>query len=242
MMILRVEESDLRGLLFEHKESLQPKGLWAGFTDFLAGVFYVVTVVTVDMSLVWQIILAALGLLFAFSGLWQIVSSRLRSYTVEQLFEDIRAMDRTEVKSTLIAIKAGSGPCKGRYLLYHDDGWDCDFFPNHKTLEPATAEKEQLARYLGDSYGLELSSSDIFFVTEADSEKPSKEHENELRYYHYRLYSAVLENMPLEYQNSAFTIESGKLCSWKTIDEMLADERTYAVNHDVLRLVRDYAA
>ena len=44
-------------------------------------------------------------------------------YDAITLYEDIVNMDRTERRSSIIAVKDAN-----RYLLYRDLGWGCDFF------------------------------------------------------------------------------------------------------------------
>lgn len=181
-----------------------------------------------------------MGLLFACYGCQQWYRASRNRYTDRQLFEDIKRMNRTEIKSSLIAVK-GCGEYFGtRFLLYKDEGWDCDFLPNRKTIDPSPDEAGRLARYLSEHYGIPLGDFDIEFVTEAESEKACIEHGDQLRYYHYRLYEARVKRMPEAWSKPAFRAADGRECRWMSVEEMLSDERIRLVNRDVVAAVRDY--
>ncbi len=70
--------------------------------------------------------------------------------------------------------------------------------------------------------------------------KECVEHGNQLRYYHYRLYQAVVKRMPEQWKSLSFKISGGKECRWLSVDEMFADQRIRQVNGDVVTAVRDY--
>ena len=147
----------------------------------------------------------------------------------------IKHMDRTEVRSSIIAIRNRNN----QYLTYYDEGWKCDFFPNRATASPETNEA-RLAEYLQHNFGLPENTCSLELVAEGSEAKPSTEHGNELRYYEYKLYRAVVKTMPEGWDAAEFRTQ-GKRCKWLTLDEMMANPRTNGINHYVIALVRDHA-
>lgn len=239
-MVLRIEESDLNAVLLAHKDAIGSLSVGHGVADAVAGVFYLATALSAGFPVILQNGLAIIGVLFACYGVWQWRRASRNRYTDRQLFEDIRRMDRTEVRSSLIAVKGCGDGFGNRFLLYRDHGWDCDFLPNKKTTDPAPDEARRLAYYLSEQYDIPYDDFDISFVVDAESEKECVEHGNQLRYYHYRLYQAVVKRMPEQWKSLSFKTSGGKECRWLSVDEMFADQRIRQVNGDVVTAVRDY--
>ena len=239
-MVLRIEESDLNNVLLTHKDAIGSLSAAHGVADAVAGVFYIATAFSAGFPPVALVVLAIIGLLFSCYGCQQWLRARRNRYTDRQLFEDIKRMDRTEVRSSLIAVKGCGDYFGNRFLLYHDDGWDCDFLPNRKTTDPAPDEEKRLAAYLSEHYGIPLKDFSLSFITDAESEKECEEHDNQIRYYHYRLYCATVLRMPETWRSPLFATDSGKRCRWMSVDEMFANKRICQVNGDVITAVRDY--
>ena len=239
-MVLRIEESDLNNVLLAHRGAIGSLSVTHGVVDAVAGIFYIATAFSAGFPPVALAVLAIIGLLFSCYGCQQWLRARGNRYTDRQLFEDIKRMDRTEVRSSLIAVKGCGEYFGNRFLLYHDDGWNCDFLPNRKTTDPAPDEARRLAAYLSEQYDIPLDDFSIAFITDAESQKECAEHENQIRYYHYRLYCATVLRMPEKWSDAAFQTSAGKQCRWMSIDEMFADERIRQINGDVITAVRDY--
>lgn len=125
-----------------------------------------------------------------------------------------------------------------RYLLFFDEGWRCDFFPYCRTVEPVSADMEQAARYLSDTFGISRSDFTLHPVDQRESAKPYMEHDGEERHYIYRLYRADVTRMPDAWQTDRFTVGM-KQCRWMTTEEMLDDPRIREVNSDVVGMVRN---
>lgn len=239
-MVLRIEESDLDNVLLAHKDAIGSLSVAHGVADAVAGVFYIVTAFSAEFPVVPLVVLAIIGLLFSCYGCQQWFRASRNRYTDRQLFEDIKRMDRTEVRSSLVAVKGCGEYFGNRFLLYHDDGWNCDFLPNRKTMDPAPDESKRLAAWLSEQYDIPCEDFAVSFITDADSKKECAEHDNQIRYYHYRLYCATVSRMPEKWCNPEFATSSGKQCRWMSVDEMFADERIRQVNGDVITAVRDY--
>lgn len=149
-------------------------------------------------------------------------------------------MDRTERSSSIIALKNTADDFPHRFLVYLDKGWDCTFFPNHKTIEPESENELALQQYLFNEFGVPQDGLRLKYVCNSESKKPSTEHNGEMRYYEYSLYKATVKHIPETWKTDRFQIGS-KECRWMSIDEMLAAPRVNEINHDVIALVRDYA-
>lgn len=237
-MILRIEESDLRTHLTVHDLDIGRGQRAASVAGLFAGIFYVHTTLTIGTP--WlRYTLLVLALAFT---VWQaciLYRIMKHPYNADKLLKDVEAMDRTERRSTIIAIRDATGELADRYLVYRDDGWGCDFFPNHRSAEPETADKQQSVQYLKNSFGLGADAFTIRHVGHQESSKPSTEHNNEIRYYDYQLYQADVKDLPESWKADSFKVGS-KDCKWMTIEEMMRDPTIRKVNSDVVTLVRDH--
>lgn len=239
-MVLRIDESDLNAVLLAHKDAIGSLSVGHGIADMVAGLFYLATALSSGFPVIPQVCLAIIGLLFACYGAQQWHRASKNRYTDRQLFKDIKRMDRSEVRSSLIAVKGCGDDFSNRFLLYRDNGWNCDFLPNKKTTDPVPDEVRRLAQFLSEQYGIPREDFDISFVVDAESKKECVEHDNQLRYYHYRLYQADVKRMPEQWKALSFRTSGGKECRWMSVDEMFADERIRQANGDVITAVRDY--
>jgi len=189
----------------------------------------------------FKILLGVLGVLVMLLAARDLCHSYRTRCTVDSLNDEIAALNRTEIKSTIVAIRARGGAFAGSYLLYHDVGWNCDFFPNHKTIENAPAEVESLRKYLATTYQIPAGDLNLTFICESDSKKRCVEHNDELRYYRYRLYRADVATLPELWCSRSFVTANGLQCRWMSLTEMFSDAKMTDINGDVLTLVRDYS-
>ena len=181
----------------------------------------------------FQGLLLALSIIFMFYGVWSLITACRNKYDAITLYEDIANMDRTERRSSIIAVKDAN-----RYLLYRDLGWGCNFFPNHATASSTDEDVRQLTTYFADEFGIPAKGLTLSRICVKDSEKPSTEHDGEVRYYEYTLYRASVTVMPDAWRSTEFHV-GAKDCRWMTLDEMLADPVINKINHDVVTMVRD---
>lgn len=238
-MILHIDEADLDRCLLGHKETIGGPPVRGAIADTVAGVFCIATAVASGFSGLPLNILVTIGLLFTFYGIRNAWHWHDRKCSDRQLFEEIKDMNRTEIRSSLVAVK-GCDRVSNRFLLYYDNGWSCDFFPNRKTVDPGDSEIGFLKKYISEEFGISKSDLKLTFVTEKDSEKQCVEHDNEFRYYHYRLYSATLNKLPDGWRERSFVAPNGCKCRWLTVEEMLSDPRIREINYDVVSAIRDY--
>ena len=232
-MVLRIDEAELRARLFEHKEQIGFGPIANGVVIIIEGLFYIPAALTSGLDQIFQGLLLALSIIFIFYGVWSLITACRNKYDAITLYEDIANMDRTERRSSIIAVKDAN-----RYLLYRDLGWGCDFFPNHATASSTDEDVRQLTTYFADEFGIPAKDFTLSHICVKDSEKPSTEHDGEVRYYEYTLYRASVTVMPDAWRSTEFHV-GAKDCRWMTLDEMLADPGINKINHDVVAMVRD---
>ena len=148
-------------------------------------------------------------------------------------------MDRTEKRSSIIAVRDASAQARNRFLLYYDARWDCDFFPNHATEGTVPMEKPALANWLSGAFEVPQSSFTLTYIREMTHTKPAVSHDNQLRDYVYRLWVADVNPLPQEWQADSFTV-GGYQCRWETIAGMESNKRLMEVNDDVVGLVKGF--
>lgn len=236
-MILRIDQKDLQSYLAEHSNEIGKGDLETWVTNALAGVSFVLSAWAVEnIFLKW-----VLGIIAVAYCVWtacKLVKIIRNPFDANKLLKGVETMDRTERRSSIIALRDATGEFRDRYLLYRDDGWGCDFFPNHKTSEPISSDKQQIADYISNTFGIPKESFELAYVGHDVSEKESTEHNNELRYYDYQLYNAEVKKIPDSWKANSFNVGS-KRCRWMSIDEMLSDDEIKKTNYDVVSMVRD---
>lgn len=110
--------------------------------------------------------------------------------------------------------------------------------PNHRSFDSYEEDKRKLSSYLSSEFKIPSDDFQMRFVGTATSTKLSTAH-NEERTYDYRLYLASVIRIPDAWDaEGEFAIESKK-CKWMTVDEMLNDRKIYAINRDVIQMLKD---
>ncbi len=237
-MVLRISKFELHDKLTEHKDEIGNGPIYNAIGNVTAGVFYLPAAYVSNCA--WATYgLLFLAILFLGFGGWTLYKAIKNRYTAEDMYKDIVAMDRTERESSIIAVRDATGEFKNRYLVFFDNGWQCDFFPYHKTVDPVEVDLEQVAQYLSDAFEISRNDFTIQMVGQQESAKPSTEHGGEKRWYVYRLYKADVTRMPDAWRADSFTVGS-KQCRWMTTDDMMKNPRIMEVNRDVVGMVRGY--
>ena len=162
----------------------------------------------------------------------------IHSTNSEKLFKEIIALDKVERRSSIIAIKDSYQQYPHRFLLYHDNGWNCDFFPNHASASSIVDTSRELKSYISGQLEVPPADLEIRFVREKTNEKPSTEHNGEMRLYTYWLFDVSVKNIPDFWRQSEFDI-ADRHYKWMSTDSMLADARINEINNDVVSLVKD---
>ena len=140
--------------------------------------------------------------------------------------------------SSLIAVKDGMDALSNRYLTYYDEQWNCWLLPNHRSFDSYEEDKRKLSSYLSSEFKIPSDDFQMRFVGTATSTKLSTAH-NEERTYDYRLYLASVIRIPDAWDAEGEFAIGSKKCKWMTVDEMLHDRKIYAINHDVIQMLKD---
>lgn len=233
-MVLRIDERDLKAKLNERKSFIGYGSKGDGIANIVAGLFYIPTACTFTMLPTWaRYLFAVLGVVIIALGVASIVCKGLTS---EKLYKEIESMDRRA--SSLIAIKDGTDVLSNRYLTYYDERWNCWFLPNHRSFDSYEEDKRKFSSYLSSEFKIPSDDFQMRFVGTAASTKFSTAH-NEERTYDYRLYLASVIRIPDAWDAEGEFAIGSKKCKWMTVDEMLNDRKIYAINHDVIQMLKD---
>ncbi|WP_225433073.1 MULTISPECIES: DUF1206 domain-containing protein [Bifidobacterium] len=231
-MMLRIDSARLDAMLQRRSPFI---GFGAKATNMVAaieGAFLVLTVFTTAMPMGWRIAYGVLGGLAFFYAVAAEIMAWVKGYDADTLYRELVDMDRTAKRSSIIAVRDGA-----RYLLYHDAGWDCDFFPNHATAEGDEENLRRLEDYFSSGFDIPQSDFTLTRIGGEAHEKYSTEHD-ERRWYEYTLYRADVKHMPDAWRADSFHVDS-KDCRWMSVDEMMADPRIREVNADVVGMVKN---
>lgn len=230
-MMLHIESTRLRYLLEQRRERIGFGHRASHLAAVAEGSFLILTALTTNMGFWWMLAFAAVAIGTTAYALLSTIITWDKGYNAEKLYGELVDLDRTEIRSSIIAINDGN-----RYLLYHDTGWDCDFLPNHATAENEETNLRMLTDYLSRGFDIPADDFTLTRVTAESHEKWSTEH-HETRVYDYTLYKATITRMPEAWKTEHFHVDS-KDCRWMTVDEMLADPRTSEINADVIGMVK----
>lgn len=233
-MQLHIATPDLELLLERKRVYIGNKETgWLGLLDALVLLLSAYTC-SVSASATWEIVIKTTFCLLAIMNIliaaWQIHQRAANNYTKDMLLRDIEALDMTERRSSIIAIKNPANP--RQYLVYYDPQWGYMLFPNSATkdYENERSIRETLAR------DLNAPAQDIHvqFVSTASEQKFATAH-NEERAYEYYFYTAEIPGLPdQDFQVDARTYQ------WMTTDDLLADPQTREHNAFIIEhIARD---
>lgn len=239
-MIRIIDEKDVELILAEHKDYIGNQKGW--IEELLNAVVFIFSATTAEInilnipSIVFNTIFGCVGVgmaILAFKNGYQYF---WKNYTKEDLFMDIKkkALHR---RFTLVAVKNTFDKFPNKFLLYHDDDWDCEFFPNYPTADYDNEEniKVRLANDLKiDSKTIHLKFAD------REVQKKFKPSANEYRIYEHTLFEATIDHLPEDMRTSF--IRDGKKYCWMTIDQMKSDRKIKEKNGEVIDFVNSHIA
>ena len=137
---------------------------------------------------------------------------------------------------SLIAIKDTFNKYSHRYLLYYDNRWGLNLFPNYKTQ---VVEEDNVANIIKRlSSDLQVA-PELITVERKGFELRTKYSVSDKvqKVYAHTLYQATIKKLPKKLQADSFMIGDRKY-SWWSIDKMEADEDIRKHNLDVVELVK----
>lgn len=158
------------------------------------------------------------------------------TYNADLLQHDIENLNEIEHPFSLIAIKDTFNKYPHRYLLYYDNRWQLNLFPNYRTQ---ATEEENIANIVGHlSNELQIPAQDI--TVEQKGYKLTTKYsvsDKVQKVYAHTLYQATIKELPKKLQADSFMIGDRKY-SWWSIDKMETDEDIREHNLDVVELVK----
>ncbi|MCM1226037.1 MAG: hypothetical protein NC320_01255 [Clostridium sp.] len=151
--------------------------------------------------------------------------------------KDIKAMDKTIHRFSIIAVRDEFREFPKKFLLYYDERWDCDFFFSFKTVDGDNIREitENLSNELQiEQRYIRLDYKDVRVYSKYSvSDKIYK-------VYEHKLYFADISHFRDLLKNDYFEI-NGKKFKWMTIEQMEQDESIKNKNLDVVDFVKTYA-
>ena len=228
-----IEEKELSALLESRKEhisgSLRAEVLsTAGAVGVLISAYPLQHGDFRDAALAYGVLLLTIDLVGACKALND-------KYTHKKLLKEIRSLDLTPRKYSLVAIKDTFREYPNRFLLYLDRGWGCPFLLNYKTRSSGNGDAIREAL----SHELKIDAENIRLkkLARQTYQKFSSEDGVEKNYEHL-LYVAEIQDFPKVMQASNFSID-GKDFMWMSIEDMKRDARIQEKNMDVVGLLRE---
>lgn len=174
-LIIHIDDKDLSNILLRRSADLGDFKAWDVIGLVLGGFVDSVSIFFSDVSGCIKGAVGVIGLVLILRGLFLLYKSVFHPYSVDDLNRKILQAKRIEINSSLIALVDGNYEFGIRFLLYHDDGWDCDFLPNHRgdAIGAGEYERQALSASLYRGFSITINPADISFVTECDSNKRS---------------------------------------------------------------------
>lgn len=158
------------------------------------------------------------------------------TYNADLLQHDIENLNEIEHPFSLIAIKDTFNKYSHRYLLYYDNRWQLNLFPNYRTQ---ATEEENIANIVGHlSNELQIPAQDITVEQKGYTLTTKYSVSDKVqKVYAHTLYQATIKELPKKLQADSFMIGDRKY-SWWSIDKMETDEDIREHNLDVVELVK----
>ncbi len=182
-----------------------------------------------------RLLLLAYGAMLLLVNLYGAYKTLNDRYTHQKLLKEIRSLDLTLRKYSLVAIKDTFREYPNRFLLYLDNGWGCPFLLNYKTR--SSGNGEAIREALSHELKVNIENIRLKKLARRTYQKFSSEDGVEKNYEHL-LYLAEIQDFPDVMQADTFTIDS-KGFMWLSIEDMKQDARIQKKNLDVVSLLRE---
>lgn len=169
-------------------------------------------------------------------GLYLLYKKRANSFTSEALYGEIHMLN--EVNGNIFSIVAIHCKKSNKYLLFYDEKWKCNLFPNYK-VRGLGEEKElnNLKTLLSHDLNVKANKIELTYKFQRESTKISQPTQVE-KLYVFHIYYAEIKDSKLENCDSSFEINN-KTYSWKSISEMEQDDAIKRINMDVVGFIKD---
>lgn len=238
IIMILLDENKLSLLLEQKKQFIGRTVMWDSIlssVSFLVSVFLASynDILGVPANFV-KFIFVAIGMFFTIKSIHDVLHNLRNSYTATDLFDDINKLNQITHNHSIIAIKDSFSEFPNRFLVYFDQRWLCDLFPNFKE----NINNESFIK-TGISNRLKIREQDISisYVAQKVHEKYSVSHK-ENRLYCHRLYLATINVFTPTLKKGLFEID-GIQYRWMSISEMEADQHMMDVNEDIIQFVKN---
>lgn len=236
-MQLLIDSTKLEALLQRKQEDIGYKKLDQGCN--IANALFVVyggfsaSPETALWAKAMAIIAGGLGLYWSGCAMVKAIKN---TYNADLLQHDIENLNEIEHPFSLIAIKDTFNKYPHRYLLYYDNRWQLNLFPNYRTQ---ATEEENIANIVGHlSNELQIPAQDITVEQKGYTLTTKYSVSDKVqKVYAHTLYQATIKKLPKKLQADSFMIGDRKY-SWWSIDKMETNEDIRKHNLDVVELVK----
>lgn len=241
IMKILIDSNELEKLLIQNKNFIG-KSIYDGFDGIFASITFTLPNTIANYSPIFSIsgdtiktLLTIFGISYLLWSVYIFISSRIKNYDENKLYEDIYNMNLIQHPFSIIVIKDTFNKYPNRFLLYYDNRWDCNFFINYKTIDDNINNiKIKLSNELKvDKKYIEVNFKRVeIYRKYSVSDKIDKYYEHKFYYVKINKYKNILR------QNN-FQIDGKKYC-WMTISEMENDKKILEKNMDIVNIVKSY--
>ena len=236
---LLLNTAELRLLLEKNRDKIGHTGA-EGLSDVSSGFLFVIATLPATYPTVFMLsgaqyknfCLAIGGMIMLYGG-YKLVKSQKSKYGHECLLEDIKNLDRTEHRHSLVALKDTFAAVPSKYLLYYDEKWKCWFFFSYRTAQ--NDDSGHVRKALSEQLGVPEKLVKVTWVADRVQTKQSPTGE---KTYAHKLYSAKLSSFPEIVKDTAFTL-NGTRYRWMTLQEMEKNPEIQKHNLDVVHFVEE---
>lgn len=182
---------------------------------------------------VMAVVFGGFGAYWSGCAMWKAMKN---TYNADLLQHDITNLNEIQHPFSIVAIKDTFNEYPHRYLLYYDNRWQLNLFPNYRTQATEEANIANIISHLSNE--LQVPAQDI--IVEQKGYKLTTKYsvsDKVQKVYAHTLYQATITKLPTQLQADSFTIGDRKY-SWWSIDNMEADAGIREHNLDVVDLVK----
>lgn len=238
-----IDDAQLELLLNKKKEKIgYPAYDW--IDAFLSGITFIITTVFASFENYKYIsensiklLCVLFGSIFIIRGIYMFIKSIKHKYNHENLLADIKGIDKTAHRFSIIAVRDTFNDYPKKFLLYYDERWQCDFFFSFKTVDGDNVGK--ITENLSNELQIETCNIKLDYKDEMIHSKYSVSDKMN-KIYEHKLYFANISNFNDLIKNEQFEI-NGKKFKWMTIEQMEQDKTIQEKNTDIVEFVKTFA-
>lgn len=168
-------------------------------------------------------------------GIYRLTQFIRRRYSAKMLYKDVKNMDETRHRFSLVAIKDTFNTYPNRFLLRHDNDWECDLFFSFRTQDNEDKDAENIKSRLSHLLKVSRNEITVKYINETLQTKFSQK-DKVTKVYDHKLYMAEISNFPDSEKKETF-VTDGVVYKWRTIEEMRTDPDIQKKNMDVVDFV-----